>query len=243
MACPETGNSEWIELYNPDSSTYTLDSWKIRDSAGTRKTISGSIPAQGYATFQLSTSILNNDGDQVSLENPIGVTLATVSFGECQKGTSFIDHEGTWQQTFSVTKDFANIFFSDAENTSEEEFAKSDESSISSPSPSLKSSSLRPLVSTASSATSKIKKTPYPVASFSAEFLASLTDLHFKQVATVSTGTVEEKPFLPTSPSKLPGKFLILGPMAIGISLMATSSYLYYKWYTEKRAQEDFDFA
>ncbi len=41
---------EWIELYNPTSSTIDLTGWTISDNAGTF-TLSGSIPANGFITI------------------------------------------------------------------------------------------------------------------------------------------------------------------------------------------------
>lgn len=70
MIDPESGGSEWIEIYNGNDFSVSLDNWFIDDveSGGTTaKKFSLTIPAKSYGVHELTTSIFNNDGDSVRL--------------------------------------------------------------------------------------------------------------------------------------------------------------------------------
>jgi hypothetical protein len=70
MVAPASGDKEWIELYNDNDFTVFLEKWFIDDeenAGASPKTFSLTIPAKSYATFDLSTSVFNNDGDSVRL--------------------------------------------------------------------------------------------------------------------------------------------------------------------------------
>lgn len=67
---PESGGNEWIEIYNGNDFSVSLDNWFVDDieSAGsTAKKFSLAIPAKSYGVYELTTSIFNNDGDSVRL--------------------------------------------------------------------------------------------------------------------------------------------------------------------------------
>lgn len=70
MVAPESGNKEWIEIYNADEKTAILEDWYIDDeeNAGSApKKFSAEIPGKGYYFYVLSTGIFNNGGDHVRL--------------------------------------------------------------------------------------------------------------------------------------------------------------------------------
>lgn len=59
---------EWIEIYNSDSASVDLSNYIIRDSTDSHKIdLTGSIAGNGFATFEFSGSVLNNDGDKIRL--------------------------------------------------------------------------------------------------------------------------------------------------------------------------------
>ncbi len=70
MTYPESGESEWIELYNKNDFEIHLINWYIDDienGGSTPKIFSLTIPAKGYSVFSLSSSLFNNTGDSVRL--------------------------------------------------------------------------------------------------------------------------------------------------------------------------------
>lgn len=70
LTTPESGQQEWVELYNNNDFAITLDSWLIDDieNAGSNpQTFTLSINAKSYATIDLQSSIFNNEGDSVRL--------------------------------------------------------------------------------------------------------------------------------------------------------------------------------
>ncbi len=112
MSCPAAG-SEWIELYNTGSLEINVAGLKVQDESGNNKTISGSIPAGGYAIFSWTGSLLNNAGDTIDLLNPTGNSIAHAEFSSCSTGKSFIfttdSAPGQWIAT-QPTPGKPNIF-------------------------------------------------------------------------------------------------------------------------------------
>lgn len=108
MACPASGDTEWIELYNPHDQAKTLTNWQVRDISNTSKVVSTTIPAHSYGVLSWSGSLLNNTGDSFSLLDSQNRVVATASHPACKTGTSFIWHNDTWQPTNYPTKGAAN---------------------------------------------------------------------------------------------------------------------------------------
>lgn len=229
MSCPQTNEKEWLELYNPDFQTYTLVNWKLKDSTGNTRYLSGDISAQSFAAFELSSSMLNNDGDSLSLINPSGTNLFTVQFGKCQKGRSFVYFDGEWQETTTVTKGTANIYTSPD--------AKDDQS------PSLPLNTLDTVLngspnSTASFST-QLTKSLIPTASalISSQFYplstsaALLEDIPLVTPAPLSDSTALN----PQSPTFKAALFLL----GSSLGLILTGSWGIYKWYTKRHGQEE----
>lgn len=80
---PESGD-EWVELYNPATTSLDLAAGSLCDSRDTNcdiTTTTGTILAQDWTTFFLSGSHLNNDGDSVILKNPEGVIVDHIDYG------------------------------------------------------------------------------------------------------------------------------------------------------------------
>lgn len=78
MANPSSG-SDWIELYNPTSSSVDLTNWILVDSTSTMKTLSGTISPSGFATFDVSTR-LNKTSDSIYLKDTGGSTIDNYSY-------------------------------------------------------------------------------------------------------------------------------------------------------------------
>jgi len=70
MVNPEKDNNEWIELFNDNDFDINLNNWYLDDgenTGSTPRTFSLIISAKNYATYELTSSVFNNDGDQVRL--------------------------------------------------------------------------------------------------------------------------------------------------------------------------------
>lgn len=70
MVYPETGEKEWVEIYNNNDFEVSLQNWYLDDveNAGSSpKIFSLIIPQKSYAVWELSSSMFNNDGDSVRI--------------------------------------------------------------------------------------------------------------------------------------------------------------------------------
>jgi|GEM_PF-919094 len=112
VGCAETGHPEWFELYNPNSVTVTLRGWKVKDSSSNTRTFDSTLSPQSYGVVELSSALLNNDGDSFSLIDQTGTELLHIELGACLQNQSTIYTTQGWVQTGTVTKGTANIFTS-----------------------------------------------------------------------------------------------------------------------------------
>jgi hypothetical protein len=70
MVNPHTGEKEWIEIYNDNDFSVSLNNWYVDDlenAGSTPKIFSLEINEKSYEVFELGSSIFNNDGDSVRL--------------------------------------------------------------------------------------------------------------------------------------------------------------------------------
>lgn len=89
MVAPESGNKEWIELYNDNDFPVSLTDWYIDDvenAGASPKSFSLTIPAKSYAVFDLSTSMFNNDGDSVRLLDSQKLLKDSLEYSASSKG-------------------------------------------------------------------------------------------------------------------------------------------------------------
>src|SRR3990167_3425998 len=81
---PNTGEDEWVELYNPDTQAIDLLDWKLWDlesSPGIAYDFAQSIMLESHGFFVLSLhNILNNTGDTLLLKNPQDELIDTFGF-------------------------------------------------------------------------------------------------------------------------------------------------------------------
>ncbi len=94
FSSPQTGEAEWIELYNDNNFEVSLQNWYIDDelNAGSSpKLFSLTIASKSFNAITLSSSIFNNSGDSVRLLNAekgekdsfeFGVGTSNLSFGK-----------------------------------------------------------------------------------------------------------------------------------------------------------------
>ena len=121
---PSTTESddEFIEVYNTGDDAVDLSGWQLRDAAGTTYTISATVSAHRYFSWYRSDSkiSLNNSGDSVTLLQPDGTVVDTVSYTEsAADDTSYaLNAANNWAWTTLPTPYTANQFPNDSsENT------------------------------------------------------------------------------------------------------------------------------
>lgn len=102
MVNPPIGEEEWVEIHNNNDFPVSLIDWYIDDieNAGSLpKLFSLTIPTKGYGIFQLTSSVFNNDTDQVRLLEFDKNLKDSFEYGSATQGR-------TWART-----DFSNDNF------------------------------------------------------------------------------------------------------------------------------------
>lgn len=107
MACPSEGR-EWVELVSTSNESINLDNWTLWDSQNKIYLFSQeTITPQGFVTVDIYQK-LNNSGDEVTLKEPGGNSIATMSYLGCTTDHSWIYHNGTWVETDTPTRNTIN---------------------------------------------------------------------------------------------------------------------------------------
>jgi hypothetical protein len=96
MAAPNTGEKEWIELYNSNNFPVSLTDWYI----DTHK-FSISIPANGYAVLDRSSATFTNAGDTIQLLDASKVVKDTFSYTSTEKNMT-LGRESVDSNTFCL---------------------------------------------------------------------------------------------------------------------------------------------
>ncbi len=87
---PNTGEKEWVELFNDNDSPQNLSGWKLTEltSPSTNPVqvdwlspLSGSIPAHGVLVFEVSGTNLNDSGDSIGLYDNSNNSISRVTYG------------------------------------------------------------------------------------------------------------------------------------------------------------------
>jgi hypothetical protein len=119
VANPNTGEIEWVELYNPTNSTVDMSGWRIRHNAvGNFSGVFASgtiIASHGFVVREKITSqALTNSGATLNLESDTNLgDIDTVTYPNLIAGQSYArlyDADSTFQvrQTVDVTKNASN---------------------------------------------------------------------------------------------------------------------------------------
>ncbi|MFZ1619864.1 MAG: lamin tail domain-containing protein [Microgenomates group bacterium] len=88
---PNDGENEWGEIYNDNSFPVTLSNWSIDDVENTGanpKSFSVTIPAYSFQVVDFTSSVFNNDGDEVRLINNRDLLVDSFTYTSSQKGLS-----------------------------------------------------------------------------------------------------------------------------------------------------------
>ena len=88
---PQTGEKEWVEIYNDNDFIVNLNNWyidDIEDGGSSPKKFSLIIEPKSYGSFDLSTIMFNNDGDMVRLLDFEKREKDSFEYKNSQKGKS-----------------------------------------------------------------------------------------------------------------------------------------------------------
>ena len=113
MPNSNSGEKEWVEIYNSNSSSVELTDWKIDDKEGgsSPEDFTVTLAAQVYKQLFFSSSKLNNDSDTVRLLRPDLTVVDSYSYSVSHKGNSWAkNNDGSWFETSAVTPNEANKF-------------------------------------------------------------------------------------------------------------------------------------
>lgn len=88
---PVTDEHEWIEIYNDNAFSVTLQDWKIDDVANggsSPKKFSLTIPGYSFGLIDLSSSMFNNDADSVRLLDAVDRVVESFAYDGVEKSKS-----------------------------------------------------------------------------------------------------------------------------------------------------------
>ena len=91
MVYPDSGQTEWIELYNDNDSEVTLTDWFVDDieNAGSSpKKFTMTIAPKAFGVLDISASMFNNDSDTVRLMDSEETKKDSVSYTSSEKNYS-----------------------------------------------------------------------------------------------------------------------------------------------------------
>lgn len=92
MVYPQIGEKEWVEIYNDNDYPVFLKNWYLDDleNAGSSpKSFSLEIAGKDYAVLELSSSMFNNDGDNIRLLDFNKILKDSFEYNIGEKGKTF----------------------------------------------------------------------------------------------------------------------------------------------------------
>ncbi len=110
---PNENETEWVELFNDNAFSVFLDNWKlddVGDGGSSPKKFSITIPSYSFKVVDLSSSIFNNDGDNVRLLNSNDSLVDSFSYDSAEKGKSIgrVSFSSTTYCSQNPSKEYSN---------------------------------------------------------------------------------------------------------------------------------------
>lgn len=110
FASPNSGDTEWVELYNATSGPIDISGWTIEDAGSYQQTLSGVVPANGYAIVDVDQ--FNDSGDTVTLSDGAAYSdeMTYPAIANTKSYARVTDGSETWEirDTAQVTKSATN---------------------------------------------------------------------------------------------------------------------------------------
>lgn len=253
MSCPQTNEAEWIEFFNPNSVVVTINNWKVKDASFNSRSLNLTIIPHSFASQDLTSAILNNDGDTATILDQDGRSLISLEIPSCEKGQSTVFSGGSWQQTHIPTKNSLNVFVpvseiaeeqsSPAPSLSLDQTPFQSESYPSTPSTTYSSDVMPATYRFATADMNSIASEPAsPTNVESTESAEPLTN-----TATESGSVLGDSDFASSSATTdtgmSPQKPVLIGLFIASMLAMSIGGYGLYQWYTELHVEsvmEDF---
>ncbi len=88
---PESGQSEWVEIYNANSFQVSLANWYIDDTADSGslpRSINITIPPHAYTVLEMNSALFNNAGDTIRLLDQNKILKDSIIYTASQKNMS-----------------------------------------------------------------------------------------------------------------------------------------------------------
>jgi hypothetical protein len=126
---PITGESEWVEIYNPTETVFILAGYQIREASGKLTDLPDQyLAADQYAVAEGISGNLNNGGDTIELLDPEGNIIDQVSFGDGTEAPAVSDpnavalnENNEWVETTISTPGAANVISDEVQEVVVEE--------------------------------------------------------------------------------------------------------------------------
>ena len=104
---------EYIELYNYGSETINLKDWMLHDASQTGKYVfkedTSIKPGDFFMIYRATFAFaLNNDKETVTLLNPLGATIDSVTYDSAAAGVSYNNTGTTWRWSRTLTPGSTN---------------------------------------------------------------------------------------------------------------------------------------
>lgn len=103
MACPASGQNEWLELHNTGAAALPLTDWKVVDNAGNSRVFSATLAPGEYRAIEWTGSLLNNTGDTLLVLTPQGQIWYSTELASCVTGQSWVASSQGWLASSSPT--------------------------------------------------------------------------------------------------------------------------------------------
>jgi hypothetical protein len=107
---PDTGENEWLELYNFGSQNIDLTNWKLTDLSTSQSLTGMTINSKSYLVIEASNLkiTLNNAGDEITLKNPAGNIVDSLNYPSIAKSKSYAEIDGVFAIVDIPTKGTIN---------------------------------------------------------------------------------------------------------------------------------------
>ena len=110
MVYPED-DGEWVELYNPETVTVTLEDWyldDLKDAGSLPKAFSIILEPKSFGVINLNSSVFNNSGDQVRLLDSKETEIDKFEYDKTTKNHSFSRQNLTKNNSWCLTDSTPN---------------------------------------------------------------------------------------------------------------------------------------
>ncbi len=103
LSDPGVEDEEFVEIFNTTNASINLEGVKLRDGGGSLTELTGTLAGHGFFVVEKPKGNLNNTGDQLTLLDPSGAILDTVTYGSWDDG-NMLDNAPLAQEAMSLAR-------------------------------------------------------------------------------------------------------------------------------------------